>query len=304
MCQTEAPPEVHVNEFRSSGNQTEILCDTLDDLARQITENSVLISRQGELEATIQQWSLRFLSCQNILASNASQIRNLRSVGEQLDERLRIVRPTEALYALHSLTKKRVDFEQVLIEGREQNTAIQSHTQEKNEEIQKLKCKIEDQKCLGDMMQKKIANEQRAERPKVLILVKQLNALRKKGKTAAEVIRAMTVEDGHLKQLLERRRELIDAAVLADLQTEVQALTEDVLHRKQRAEVNWRTGRQGIRPKAMLGMAFSAHLEVVRRQLSAEIQQTKRNAEAVERQSELTKLALIAKGVIVPRGFI
>jgi hypothetical protein len=300
MCQTETPPEVHVNEFRSSGNQTEILCDTLDDLVRQITENSALISRRGEIEARIQQWSLRFLSCQKILASTASQIIGLRSVGEQLDERLRIARPTEGLYALHPLTKKRIDFEQVLIEGREQNTAVQSHTQEKNEEIRKLKCKIEDQKCLGDMMQKKIANERRAERPNVLILVKQLDALRKKGKTAADAIRAMTIEDGHLKQLLERQRELIDTAVLGDLQTEVHALTEDVLHRKQGAKVNWQTGRQGIRLKAMLRMAFSAHLEAVRRELSAEIQQTKRNAEAVERRSELTKHALIAKGIIVP----
>jgi hypothetical protein len=163
---------------------------------------------------------------------------------------------------------------------------------------------IEDQKCLVDMMQKRVTCERRAERPNVLILIRQLDALKKKGKTAADVIRTMTIEDGHLKQLVKRQRELIDSTMLADLQADVQALTEDVMHIKQKLAVDWHNGGQGIKRKAVLRTAFSAHLEALRRELSAQIQQTKRHAEAVERQSELTKYALITKRVMIPRGFI
>jgi hypothetical protein len=91
---------------------------------------------------------------------------------------------------------------------------------------------------------------------------------------------------------------------LANLQAEVEALTEEVGHIKQGVAAEWQREGQRIKKKGMLETALSAHLEAVRRELDAEIQQTKRKEEAVERQCEQTKRALVAHRLMIPRGFV
>jgi hypothetical protein len=177
-----------------------------------------------------------------------------------------------------------MDLEQAVVAQKEETAAVQTRMKERNSEIRRLKCQIEDQKCVRDMLQKTIAEERRMERPNVPLMCKNLEGLRKKQKAAEDSARALTEQDSHLKHLLARRKSAEDPAQIERMKGEIAAIRAEIAQLKGAAFTRWNaTGCLQQKRGALAAMKMT-ELEALNREFSAELQKAEQTKKALQQQ--------------------
>jgi predicted RNase H-like nuclease (RuvC/YqgF family) len=184
--------------------------------------------------------------------------------------------------------------EQAVIVRKEENSAIQTRTRQRSAEIRRLKGQIEDEKCLRDMLQRKIAEERRIERPNVPALCKNLESLKKEEKTPEESVRVLTAQDSCLKQVIAHKTCLSCHPELEKLQSEIDVHRSQITELKKAAKQRW-TAEQ-ILPGKLGAVAKSkiAELEALDRELAAAIEKTQQTKGSLQAHIAQLEKALVA----------
>jgi chromosome segregation ATPase len=134
--------------------------------------------------------------------------------------------------------------ERSITEKTQEITNMEQQMHADSDEIRRLKCKIEDQKCLHDMLRKKISEARRVERPNIPSLCKQLESLKKKERAAKDKLKSVTFEEGYIPQFIAERQ---DAMNSAPSEAELAALRQDLAAVKAKAIAEHHLSRAKIK---------------------------------------------------------
>jgi hypothetical protein len=292
-------------EYAHAGGQTRIVADFFDDLERQIAANERVIQQDAALHVRVAGLEKHYALLRQRIEANVTVIDQLTEIGDQLDRRFRLVRPHEGEVVLHPSVQRRLQMEQAFVDEKNEIVTIQTQTKECSNEIRKLKCRIEDLKCLHDMLHKKIAEARRVTRPNVPLMCKNLDGLKKQARVGAETVRMLTIEDSCLKELLAHRRGACGEDELLKLSAAIETLRERVKVLKQNAQRRWTLTEDG-QPKrlALLTRGQIEGLERLSSQLDASLREAEDERFAVNSQIARSQRALVAKKMDVPEGFL
>jgi hypothetical protein len=265
----------------------------------------MFISRRTDLETGIVTLQTHVANLKKCLVASQERVSGLRDVGDRLEERYRIVRPRNGELGVHPSTRRRIMLERSIAEKNQEITDMERQMHADSDEIRRIKCKIEDQKCLHDMLRKKISEARRVERPNIPSLCKTLDLLKKKERAAKDKLKSVTFEESALPQFILDRKDVLNAAPseleLENLRKEVASLKSRAIseHRLNRAKTKLVATDEIIqlktRERELIDCEKDVHLQIV--DVQNRIVQLRRTLNA----QKLTPPEVIAVPIGVPR---
>jgi hypothetical protein len=182
---------------------------------------------------------------------------------------------------------------------RGEHVTAQRRSKEASEDGRRLRCRIEDLRCIIDLLRKRLAELRRNGRPNVPLMMKQLNTLRRKERVALGAVRPMAIIDSRLDELVGFQRDAAAPEVLELLKGRVETVQQEVADLKQTATVEW-----SVTKREMLGAAELAMWEIVRDQLNAALCNVKMESERVAIRIGQMQRMILAKGMLIPEPFV
>jgi hypothetical protein len=264
--------------------QTDLGGEWFDELEKQVITNRALIEQRPAITRAIDVAGQQLARLRKQLATTETKAAEARTIADELDERYRIVRPRDGEIVYHPAVKRRMNLEQAVVERKEENLAIQGRTKQQTDEVRRLKCQLEDQKCVRDMLQKRIAEERRMERPNVPLMCKNLEAMKKKEKTGEEIIRALSAHESGIRQLITQRKNGFAPEKIEKWQSEVVELRSQIAELKNTAKGRWSGSNQLTQRMGALAKEKVTEFEGLAREFNAAIQKAQQTKKTLQAQ--------------------
>lgn len=182
-------------------SQTQMMFKDIDEISNRITENNDFIAR-AEMMAQ-NQGSLIFKreSLKKQYNQKHKELDKLKSTYNAYLRRFHVVRPVDGEIVLLPSTEKRRKLENMILERQDSIHQIQYTAKENTSQNSKYKYKIEDQKCLHEMIKKKIAELMQNKRPNVPQLTRELKQNKINERLYKERLKMLQIEEGYLDDL-------------------------------------------------------------------------------------------------------
>jgi hypothetical protein len=175
------------------------------------------------------------------MSVNELPVAELRNLADELDQRYRTVRSRDGELVIHPAVKQRMELEHTVAERKGGDQAVVGRLNKRSDEIRRLKLLIQDQKCLNRILQTKVAEERRLERPNVPVMSKNLEGLTRKERAGEESARVLALCDHCLRTLMGFRKDLFAPHLTANWEFALEVLRTQVLHLKRTAIDEWTT---------------------------------------------------------------
>lgn len=197
-------------------------------------------------------------------------------------------------------TRQKLNLQKKLDRAKNRNENISKKLKQDASDVRKLRGKIEDMKNILDMLNKKLAEERRNERPDVTQMVKRLNILKKNEKVVKEKAKLIAMEEENATIQLEQLKQFTDddnalriEQNIIQLEAKVKALKEQFSMKKKTA---LKKKKYPLTVKADMD-----ELENRRKEVNVQIyQQTRKEDELREDIDKVTK-AMATKRLRVPK---
>jgi hypothetical protein len=221
-------PWVKEVNYSQAGGQTRVIADYFEDTNRQIAMNEKIIQRRSEIQKKSELLTEHYQFCQQRLEMTEQTIDEMTEIGDQLERRYRLVRPLDGQIIFHPSVQRRIDLQQNVVQQKNEIMTIQHRTQRKSGDLRKLKCRIDDQKCVLDMLHRKIAEARGTRRPNVPLMWKSLEGMKKQAKLEGESVRVLGIEERCVTEVLAERRNTLTREVLQKRMAVIEPLKEKV----------------------------------------------------------------------------
>jgi hypothetical protein len=295
---------VHKVPCSHAGGQTRVVSDYFEDTNREIAANDEILERLPEIQKKLALSTEHHQLCLRQLEVNEETIDQITDVGDQLERRYRLVRPLEGQILLHPSVQRRLDLEQNVVQEKNDIVAIHQRTHKRGGDVRRLKCKIEDQKCVNDMLHKRIAEARRVKRPNVPLMWKSLEGMKKQVRLGAESVRVLLMEDACVKAVLMDRKSALTTQVLQDFAAELEELKEKVKKVMEVATKRWQAASEGNTRKLAIFARFQIEaLEGLNNRLDAKIRALADEKFQLNSKAARMQRALVANKMELPDGF-
>lgn len=291
---------------QTSGYATQTDTSNVDvnSIMQEISECTTLIAQKPILENDAQTLERNLIVCKAKLSAIKEKNEQLKQTGDELAERYQIVRPLDGKRSVHPLTKKRLMLEQEIEAKKTETVEVQQQTKDNSDLIRKLKCKIEDQKCLHDMLKKKIAEEKRAERPNVTALCKNMDTLKKNEKGVKEKLKLLTIEESSIDEFVGNGKAKISDENIAELQKQIAETQARIAEVKAEILDQLKIKERAGRDYQVTSIFEVMNLEKRDKELSAKLSDAARDEESVKARIDQMVKALHTQRLAIPESFI
>ncbi|OHT11081.1 hypothetical protein TRFO_04017 [Tritrichomonas foetus] len=187
------PPDLS-DMFKHVHTQSETTNETVVDVLREIDENTQFLAKYIIIEQQKLVADSHFPELEKVYRQLRKNNSKLQKTIEGLEARLNLINPDENAEHASKETRLRVKFEENRNEKQYSLSQIESQISEGSIQINDLKNRIEDQRVLIEMIKKKLAEQQRKERPNTRNLCLKLDGLRNVDKRNREKLKMLDLE--------------------------------------------------------------------------------------------------------------
>lgn len=190
--------------------------------------------------------------------------------------------------------------EQAVEKKKEDTKAMQKKVKEENSEIKKLKCKIEDQKCLHDMLKKKIADERQNIRPNVPNLMKNLDQLKKIDKVNKDKLKLISLEDQILGTVYSHMKKSASSDTQKKLNEDIEKLKNQIQKLKNDFVKKNGQYKEDINNKRISSPDEMTDFDNIKKHITSKVTELNNNQLAANDKIEKLSKTMLAKKLTIP----